>query len=858
MGRSGPQAVRRAPDGAQGSLIPPPPASRNLLLGRDSQPPRQGIGLALQREGGSMTAATSLSPPQLRRRCDPAGLSFRTTAELPDLPEICGQDRAIDAIRFGIGIRRYGYNLFALGPPGMGKHGFVRQFLERKAATEPTPPDWCYVHNFSDPYKPRALRLPAGRGVELRKDIDRLIEELRVAIPAALESEDYQTRKQLLENRLSEESEQPFAEIEKHAQKEGVAVIRTPVGVAMAPTRKGEVMDPEAFGSLPKEKRERFTAEMNRLQDKLKEALGALPGKVRKHRTELKALSREAVGFAVGHLIDELRARYADIPEVLDHLKALEQDVLDNSDEFLAGSGQQDALTTLLSRRPAEPRARRRYEVNVLVDHSATTGAPVVYEDHPSHGNLVGRVEHQAELGSFLTDFRLIRPGAFHRANGGYLIIDVRKVLQQPFAWEGVKRVLRARQVKIESPGQALSLFHTASMDPEPIPLDLKVVLVGERIFYYVLAQLDADFLELSKVAADFEETLDRTPENEGLYARLVSGLARKEGLRALDAGATARVVEHGARMAGDAEKLSVQTEGLADVLREADHYAGQAGQELVGEVHVQKAIDEQIRRAARVRDRIQEEIRRGTLLIDTQGEKVGQVNGLSVLQLGGFSFGKPSRITARVRLGSGRVLDIEREVELGGPIHSKGVLILAGFLGSRYCPERPLSLQASLVFEQSYSGVEGDSASCAELCALLSALADAPIKQSLAVTGSVNQQGEVQAVGGVNDKIEGFFDLCRARGLTGTQGVLIPASNVKHLMLREDVVAAVAQGVFHVHAIHTVNEAIELLTGLPAGERNERGEFGEGSLNARVEARLVALAESARAFLQTQKTESA
>jgi lon-related putative ATP-dependent protease len=801
-----------------------------------------------------MAKAKSLSAPEVRRECDPASLPFHTTAELPDLAEVHGQDRAIEAIRFGIGIRRYGYNLFALGPPGMGKHGFVRQFLERQAASEPTPSDWCYVHNFADPHKAKALRLPAGRGVELRKEMERLLEELRAAIPAALESEDYQARKKLLETRLSEESERPYSEMEKQAEKERIALIRTPIGVAMAPKRGGAVMDPEQFGSLPEKKRERLGAAMNRLQEKLQEALGALPDAVRKHRKALKALNREVVGLAVEHQMAELRSRYGDIPDVIDHLKAVEQDILENAEEFLAGSREQDSPTTLLFRRPAEPRAGRRYEVNVLVDHSGQQGAPVVYEDHPSHANLVGRVEHQAEFGSLVTDFRLIKGGCFHKANGGYLILDARKILQQPFAWEEIKRVLRSRQIKIESLGQVLNLLHTASMEPEPIPLDLKVILVGERILYYVLAQLDPDFLELFKVAADFEETLDRSAEGEVLYARQVAGLVRKEGLRHLDAGAMARVIEHGSRMAGDAEKLSVRLESLLDLLREADYYAGRAEQDVVGETHVQEAIDQQVRRASRMRDRVQEEMRRGTLLIDTEGEKVGQVNGLSVLQLGGFAFGRPCRITARARLGSGRVVDIEREVELGGPIHSKGVLILAGFLGSRYCPERPLSLQASLVFEQSYSGVEGDSASCGELCALLSALAEAPLNQSLAITGSVNQQGEVQAVGGVNEKIEGFFDLCRARGLTGTQGVLLPESNVKHLMLRADVVTAVEEGLFHIHAVRTVDQAMELLTGIPAGERNEAGEFPWGSLNRRVEARLVALAENARAFAQAGK----
>jgi len=492
--------------------------------------------------------------------------------------------------------------------------------------------------------------------------------------------------------------------------------------------------------------------------------------------------------------------------------------------------------------------------VNVLVDHSESKGAPVVYEDHPTYNNLIGRIEHIAHMGALVTDFNLIKPGALHRANGGYLILDARQLLLQPYAWDGLKRALRSREVRIESLSQVLSLVSTVSLEPEPIPLDVKVVLIGERLLYYLLYQLDPDFGELFKVEADFNEEIPRTPENNLLYARLIGTIARKEGLRPFDRGAVARVIEHSARMADDAEKLSIHLLSTADLLREADYWAGVAGNGVVTADDVQRAIDAQIHRADRLRELVQEEIKRGTILIDTTGERVGQVNGLSVIQLGNFAFGRPNRITARVRLGKGEVVDIEREVELGGPIHSKGVLILSGFLGARYAAERPLSLSASLVFEQSYSGVEGDSASLAELCALLSSLAEVPIRQSLAVTGSVNQHGEVQAIGGVNEKIEGFFDVCKTRGLTGEQGVIIPATNVQHLMLRQDVIEAVKAGQFHIYPVQTVDQGIELLTGIPAGERDEEGNFPEGSINQLVEARLIELAEKQRAFAAPRK----
>jgi lon-related putative ATP-dependent protease len=479
----------------------------------------------------------------------------------------------------------------------------------------------------------------------------------------------------------------------------------------------------------------------------------------------------------------------------------------------------------------------------------------VVYEDNPTYQNLVGRAEYMAQLGALSTDFGLIRAGALHQANGGYLILDAARVLSQAYAWEGLKRTLRSGEIRIESLGQALSLISTASLEPEPIPLNVKVVLVGERLLYYLLSQHDSEFNELFKVAADFEEQADRSPANDLLYAQLIGRLARQEKLLPFDRGGVARVIEQSARFTGDAEKLSLHNRTLSDLLREADYWARKAGGNVVAAGDVQRAIDAQVYRASRVRERFREEILRGFLLIDTEGAKVGQVNGLSVVQPGRFAFGHPSRITARVRLGRGEVVDIEREVELSGPIHSKGVLILSAFLGARYVSDRPFSLSASLVFEQSYSGVEGDSASSAELYALLSALAETPIKQSLAVTGSVNQRGEVQAIGGVNEKIEGFFDLCQARGLTGEQGVLIPASNVKNLMLRRDVVEAVEAGKFHVYPVETIDQGIALLTGEEAGERDGEGNFPEGSVNQRVEDRLIALAEKRRAFGQPSQS---
>jgi lon-related putative ATP-dependent protease len=797
-----------------------------------------------------MATIERLDPKALCARCDPARFAFKTTAELDDLTEVVGQARAMQAIEFGIGISRDGYNLFVLGTPGTGRRTVVRQFIERQAAAEPVPSDWCYVNDFEQPHKPRLLELPAGTGTRLRRDMEQLIEDLRSAIPAAFESEEYRARRQELEQELKERQERAFEELRQQAESHGISMIRTPSGMAFAPVRKGEVLSSEEFHKLPETEQKRIEAVVTSLEEQLEKIINQVPQVRREGQRRIRELERDVTMSAVGHLIDELKKSYAALPKVVSYLEAVQQAVIDNADDFRhQEEGQEINILGISLARAASASALRRYQVNVLIDHGDSKGAPVVYEDNPSYQSLVGRVEHISQMGALVTDFTLIKPGALHQANGGYLILDVRKILMQPYAWEGLKRALSSQEVRIESLGQALSLISTVSLEPEPIPLDVKVVLLGERLLYYLLNYFDPDFGDLFKVAADFEDTMKRTGESDLLYARLIATIARKEGLLALDRAACARLIEHGARIAADAEKLSIRLRDITDQLREADYWARQAGRDIVTGDDVQRALDARIYRADRLRERLQDEIHRGTLLIDTQGERVGQVNGLSVVGLDDFIFGHPSRITASVRLGKGEVLDIQREVELGGPLHSKGVLILSGYLGGRYAVNRPLSLSASLVFEQTYGAVEGDSASSAELYALLSALAETPIKQSLAVTGSVNQHGEIQAIGAVNEKIEGFFDVCRRRGLTGDQGVLIPAANVKHLMLRRDVVEAVAQQKFHIYPVSTVDEGIELLTGLPAGVRDENGLFPDGTINQRVEVRLLILAEQARAF---------
>ena len=792
----------------------------------------------------------SLKPEALRRACDPAGLAFATTAELEDFTEILGQARAVEAIRFGVGIERDGYNLYAMGPEGIGRHTIVRRFLEQRAPQRETPSDWCYVFDFDAPDRPRALELPAGSAARFRDDMARLVEDLRTGIPGAFETDEYRTRLQEIESEFEHRHEAAIEAIGEKSKGQGIALVRTPSGFGFAPMHKDKVMSPDEFHALPEAKQRKVQEAIAALEQELARALHEVPRMRREAQRKVRELNRQVIGTTVTGLIEELKAAYVALAPVVRHLESVHEDVLDHAEHFRhPKEGESRTLFGIPIPEPEAESPLGRYQVNVLIAHEAGSGAPIVHEDNPTHDNLVGRIEHQAQMGTLVTNFMLIKAGAFHRANGGYLVLDALKVLTQPYAWEALKRAMRSREIRTESLGQMLSLVSTVGLKPEPIAFDQKVVLVGDRMIYYLLQAYDPEFPELFKVAADFEEDIARTPESDLLYARVVATIARREKLRHADRGAVARLLEQGARAAGDGGRLAVGMQELVDLLRESDHFAGEAGHAVVEAADVDRALEAREERQSRIRERLRERMQEGTLLIDTEGARAGQVNGLTVVQLGEFAFGMPSRITARVRLGGGGIVDIEREAELGGPLHSKGVMILSGFLAGRYATDRPLSLSATLVFEQNYGGVEGDSASCAELCALLSALAEAPLAQSIAITGSVNQHGDVQAIGGVNEKIEGFFDLCRARGLTGAQGVIIPASNVRHLMLRRDVVQAVADGRFAIHPVSTVDEALAILAGAPAGERDALGGFPGESLNARVERRLAGFAERVRNF---------
>ena len=737
-----------------------------------------------------------------------------------------------------------------MGPPGTGKQFIIEHFLGKEAAKRPVPPDLCYINNFRDPNRPTLLQLRAGTAIKLKQDMDLLIEEISTALPAAFESDEYQARLHSLQQDFKERHEKQLEELQSRAGTMGFTMLQTPMGMVFAPLKEGEVITQDAFKELPEAEQARLEKDIEELQQDLQRILRHLPRWEREARRKIRTLNQEITDFALGHLVEELRDEYSEFSDVVTYLEAVRQDLVLHAKEIIQGQGAQPVQA---AGRPQEasPMARR-YQVNVVIDNTELDGAPVIYEDHPSYENLIGRMEHIAQMGTLLTDFSLIRPGSLHRANGGYLVLDARRVLMQPHAWEALKRVLQSQQIKIESLGQALSLVSTIALEPEPLPLDVKVILLGDRMLYYLLCQQDPDFGELFKVAADFNDRLNRDADTQRVYARLIGALVHRADLRPFDRTAVARVIEHSSRVVGDSERLSGRISDVKDLLKEANYWSGITGNNVVQAHDVEKAIQAQVYRVDRVREQVQEQVLRGTINIDTEGSRTGQINGLAVLQVGQFAFGKPSRITARIRLGKGEVVNIERKVELSGPSHSKGVLILSSFLGARYATDHPLSLSASLVFEQSYSGVDGDSASSTELYALLSAISGVPIKQSLAVTGSVNQHGEVQAIGGANEKIEGFFDLCMARGLTGEQGVMIPASNVKHLMLRKDVVEAAAAGRFHVYPVETIDQGIELLTGVQAGERDDAGNFEPDSINDRVQKRLREMAKIQVAFARS------
>jgi lon-related putative ATP-dependent protease len=811
-----------------------------------------------------MAPLSELTADQLRRRCDVSQFAFTSTAEAPDLEGIIGQERAARAIEFGIEIPYAGYNIFANGPAGAGKTSILTRFLETKAATRPVPVDWGYTHNFSDPDRPHAVRLPPGGGLKLRDQVNVLLDQVAEALEKAFASDQYAENRNALGRELDSLRGERFRQLDTLVRGQGFALARTPMGMMVAPAKDGQPLTQEQFDALSEAERETFSGRSQALQEALERTLRQVLELEEAAQERLSHLDQEIAAATIRPFFDRLTPDYADWPDVLGYLASIQAHIAEHTDEFRAGSvpDQPDAEREPPADqappwlRPQAVSPFDRYRLNVIVDNSGLRGAPVVEETNPTYPNLIGRVEMRAEFGTLVTDYRYIKAGALHRANGGYLLLDARVLLRQPLAWEGLKQALRNERIRIEEMGPQMGVLGVANLTPAPIPLDVKVVLVGDPETYYALYAYDEQFEKLFKVRADFAEEMAWTPENEERIVRFIRGRCEEFGLPHFDVSAVAKVIEHSGRLVEDQRKLTTRFAHISDVIQEAAFWASRAGHTIVIAEDVQRAIDERVYRSNQYEERMRELITDGTFMVATTGAEVGQINGLAVLALGDYAFGRPNRITCRTYQGRAGVINIEREARLSGRIHDKGMLILAGFLGGRYAQDKPLSVSASIAFEQSYEGIDGDSASSTELYALLSSLADLPIRQGIAVTGSVNQRGDIQAIGGATVKIEGFFDVCRAMpgGLTGDQGVILPAANVSSLMLREDVVEAVAGGKFHLWPVRTIDEGIELLSGVPAGARGLDGAFPPDTVNGRVDLKLRELAEKFQSFGQRSK----
>lgn len=774
----------------------------------------------------------------LRKVCDPSVFPFKTTEDHEFEREPIHQQRGVNAIEFGLNVKSDGYNIFVCGAPGTGRNTQIARSVNEVAAGQDSPEDWLYVFNFIHEDEPIAIMLPAGRGIMFKKDMEELVGELKLEIPKAFESEDYETRKHDLLKEYKQKRDATLEEVENKAFEEGFVLKQSATGVILVPRSGDDPMSPEDYDALPEEEKTRIEKKKHELHIKIEQVLADVRSLEKTAKGKIKELEKEVALFSVKHIIDELRFKYREFEDVVQHLNHIQEDVISNLEIFKEDEDESGpALFGVKA--PPKKNAFLKYQVNLLVDHRHSKGAPVIKEPNPTYYNLIGRIEYASHFGSMTTDFTMIAPGALHKANGGYLVLQAMDVLANFMAWDALKRVIRNKEIKVEDINEQFRLISTTSLKPRPIPADIKIIMVGPPWLYHVLYKYDEDFRKMFKVKADFDTEVDRDVEMIKKYASFIKVRCEEEGLRHFERKAVAKVVEYGSRLTEDQEKLSAFFMYIADLLREANHWAGKDNAQYVEEQHVEKAIREKVYRSSLIEEKILELTRKNIIMIDSEGEAVGQVNGLSVIDMGEYAFGRPTRITARTYMGKEGLVDIERQVKMGGNIHSKGVLILSGYFGEKFAQDAPLGFSASICFEQSYDGIEGDSASSTEAYCLLSSLSGLPINQSIAVTGSMNQHGVIQPIGGVNEKIEGFYHVCKAKGLTGGQGVMIPDSNVKHLMLKEEVVDAVAKGKFHIWAVNTVDEGIEVLTGKKAGEKGPDGKYPEGTVNFLTAAKL-------------------
>ena len=788
-----------------------------------------------------------LKPEQLTSIVDERDLQFTSTEELPDLDKTMGQSRAMRALDFGTEIGAFGYNLYVLGPPGSGRETAVRMALEKRARERPKADDWCYVNNFHENHKPIAIRMPVGKGKEFCDDMDELIKELGRQLPQAFEGEHYRNQRDRINQDLQQVQSDEFVQLQKRAREKGFALQQAGNMFGIIPLVDGEPINPENYETLPEERRQEIEVKGRELREELNGAVKKVREAEKHAKHGVEELSRRVATFAVGDLIEELRNKYRDNERIVHYFDDVQNDVVENVQEFLQGGQPQEPMPFMFGMRmpQAKPDVYTRYAVNVLVDNSEQEGAPVVFETNPTYYNLMGRIEHKAQFGAMVTDFTMIKAGSMHRANGGYLVLEARDLLTSFMSYDALKRSLKNRRIKIEEITEMFRMMSTVTLEPEPIPLDVKVVVIGLPHIYYLLWDLDEDFRKLFKVKSDFDHLVDKQPQMEVEYARFIAKRCREEKLKHFAPGAVAEVLRYSSRLVEDQRKLTSTLLDINDIVREASFWAQKGGRELVQADDVKNAVLEKEYRSSRIEERIRELIADGTIMIDVTGAVAGQVNGISVMQLGDYAFGKPSRITARTYMGKGGVENIEREVRMSGRIHNKGVLTLAGYLRGKFAQDRPLSMGASITFEQLYEGVEGDSASSSEAYCLLSSLSNIPIKQNIAVTGSINQLGQIQPVGGVTQKIEGFYHVCKVKGFTGDQGVIIPKQNESNLVLKDEVIEAVRDGKFHVYSVETVDQGISILTGVEAGEMQPDGEYPEGTVYRAVEDTLRRMAEN-------------
>ncbi len=764
---------------------------------------------------------------------------FSTTGDIEAFEGIIGQDRALHALKFGLRVKGKGFNVYVSGPPGIGKMTSVQSFLEEIAKDRETPPDWCYLNNFKNPYEPVALKLPAGRGKEFQKDMDEVVERLEKDLPQAFTSEDYSRKQEEELTHIQQEQEQMINQINEHARKKGFTIQPTMMGAALVPLNKeGKPMQDEELQSLSDEEQEKLEKKRDELQEEMKDMQKSMRKLQRKQQDASRGVDRQIVMNVVGGIMDELREKYEEYDGIGSFLDEVQENILENIQKFKMNEQQAQTQQPLQGEQIKQQlqmmreQTLKQYRVNVIVDNSEQDGAPVILELNPRYYNLVGRIEKEMQMGAITTDFTLIKPGAILQANGGYLVIPVEELVRDYYSWDALKRSLQAEELRVEELAEQIGYMTIKTLRPQPIPLDVKVVLVGIPLIHHLLQSRVPDFSELFKVKADFDTRMDKVDENIQNFLGFITNLCKEEDLLPIDREGTGKLLEHVIRMADHKERISTEFGSISDIIREADYWAGHDGSDVVTRSHVEKALDEKEYRSNLVQHHVEEMIQQGTLLINTEGTATGQVNGLSIMMLGDYRFGRPNRITATVYPGKDGLVDIEREVKLGGPIHSKGIMILGGYLGMKYSREKQLSISARLVFEQSYVGIDGDSASQAELYTLISALSGVPLKQGIAVTGSVNQHGEVQAIGGVNEKIEGYFSVCKKLGLNGEQGVLIPESNIQNLILKDEVLEAIEEEKFNIWAVSSIDAGIEILTGKEAGALQEDGSYPEGSVN--------------------------